>query len=244
MRGKKWKFHIVINQLNEGNLNKIHSRKTQQVSLNTRAFGNRDVSDDGFVCNHKRLGRDRLVNSVPLRNSIVWQIFICDGYCCFCVGKLKMAENIDFGDLLLLALVEGDINEEEYILLTEEDDIEFKQSNFPYHVYEKCNWNIMDELVCRTEFRYKKEDIPRLQAVLRIPEEIFVKRCNSSTGLEALCILLKRFAFPVRYCDMVPFLGRSVPEMFRILHFMTNFILKMQNARLGGNYAENRMYMR
>ena len=118
-----------------------------------------------------------------------------------------MAENIDFGDLLLLALAEGNINEEEYLLLNEEDDNEFKQSNFPYHVYETFDWNIMDELVCRTEFRFKKEDIPRLQAVLRIPEEIFVKRCISCTGLEALCILLKRFAFPVRYSDMVPFFG-------------------------------------
>ena len=43
---------------------------------------------------------------------------------------MKMAENIDFGDLLLLALAEGNINEEEYLLLTEEDENEFKQSIF------------------------------------------------------------------------------------------------------------------
>ena len=101
---------------------------------------------------------------------------------------MKIAGNIDFGDLLLLALAECDINEEEYLLLAKEDDNEFKQSNFPYQVYETFDWNIMDELVCRTEFRFKKEDIPRLQAVLRIPEEIFVKPYNSCTGLEALCI--------------------------------------------------------
>ena len=90
----------------------------------------------------------------------------------------------------------------------------------------------MDELICRTEFMFKKEDIPRLQAVLRIPEENSVQRCNSCTGLEALCILLKRFAFPLRYCDMVPFFGRSVQEMCRIVHFVTNSIFEKNYFRL------------
>ena len=43
-------------------------------------------------------------------------------------------------------------------------------------------------------------------------------------GLEALCILLKRLAYPVRYCDMVPRFGRSVPDLCKIYHLMLNHI--------------------
>lgn len=108
----------------------------------------------------------------------------------------------------------------------------FKQSNFPFQGYDRFNQDTADELFCKVEFRFKKEDIPRLKTVLTIPYEIRIKRCTSCSGLEALCILLKRFAFPVRYCDMVPLFGRSVPELCRIVYFMINFIFERNHFRL------------
>lgn len=139
----------------------------------------------------------------------------------------------DMNDFLILALAEGEINEEEFILLHEENNHESgKQSNFPYRDYQIFDWNTLDELVCKTEFRFEKTDIPHLMEALRIPHEISVKRCSACRGLEALCILLKRFAYPVRYCDMVPLFARSVPELCRIVHFMMNLIYEENSFRL------------
>ena len=110
-------------------------------------------------------------------------------------------------DVYLFALMEGDIDEEEYLLLIEEfDNASMKQSRFPYEEYDPFDWNALDELVCKTEFRFEKNDAPRLLHVLQIPAVISIERCNACPGIEALCILilLKRFTYPVRYCDIVP----------------------------------------
>ena len=110
-------------------------------------------------------------------------------------GKLKMAENIDienmfddnidYEDLLLFLLAEEDIDEEYFLLIAENENM-FKQSNFPFQGYDKFNWDTADELFCKVEFRFKKEDIPRLKTVLTIPDEIRIKRCTSCSGLETL----------------------------------------------------------
>ena len=60
-------------------------------------------------------------------------------------------------DVYLFALMEGDIDEEEYLLLIEEfDNASMKQSRFPYEEYDPFDWNALDELVCKTEFRFEK----------------------------------------------------------------------------------------
>ncbi|CAB4017124.1 Hypothetical predicted protein [Paramuricea clavata] len=136
-------------------------------------------------------------------------------------------------DFYLLALIKGDIDEEEYLLLIEENDNTYmKLSNFPYEEYDPFDWDALDELVCKTEFRFEKNDIPLLQHALQIPAVISIKRCKTCHGLEALCILLKRFAYPVRYCDMVSLFGRSVPEVCRIVHYMVNIIYEKHHFRL------------
>jgi hypothetical protein len=50
--------------------------------------------------------------------------------------------------------------------------------------------------------------------------------------LEALCILLKRFAYPVQYCDMVPMFGWSVPELCKITQYAINHIYNNHSFRL------------
>ncbi|KAK2564013.1 hypothetical protein P5673_012222 [Acropora cervicornis] len=35
-------------------------------------------------------------------------------------------------------------------------------------------------------------------------------------GVEGLCIMLKRFAYPCRYSDLIPIFERSVPELSMI----------------------------
>lgn len=59
----------------------------------------------------------------------------------------------------------------------------------------------LDELnddFCVTHFRFRKEDIRKLRIRFRIPEEIILKTRVKVSGEEALCILLRRLAYPNR----------------------------------------------
>ena len=67
---------------------------------------------------------------------------------------------------------------------------------------------------------------------MHVPDEI---RCYNRVvvdGIEALCIFLKRFAYPCRYSDMLPRFARPVPQLCMTSNQMMNFIYQTQNHRL------------
>ena len=101
---------------------------------------------------------------------------------------------------------------------------DFAQSNFPYKLYLPFNWDNYDENTCQNEIRFEKADILCLKRCLQIPDKVKFYKGIYCQGLEALCILLKRLAYPVRYWDMVPRFGRSVPDLCKIYHLMLNHI--------------------
>ena len=52
------------------------------------------------------------------------------------------------------------------------------------------------------------------------------------SGTEATCILLKRYAYPIRFGDMVPRFGRPVPQLSMITTEMTELVYSMCNHKL------------
>ena len=72
--------------------------------------------------------------------------------------------------------------------------------------------------------RFRKEDLFALLEVFQIPQKITTCQGIAWSGMEALCILLKRLSFPWRLIDMVWAFGRSVPELCLILNHMIDFI--------------------
>ena len=88
-----------------------------------------------------------------------------------------------------------------------------KNPCFPYEEYDHFNLETMDSVDCKAEFRVERNDIPLLAEVLRIPAKF---RCQQGTvcdGMEGLCVLLKRLAYPCRFSDMhmIPRFGKPVP---------------------------------
>ena len=66
---------------------------------------------------------------------------------------------------------------------------------------------------CKAEFRFFKNDIYLLGEVLNIPD---IMKCPYGVlvvGTEALSVLLKRFAYPCRFADMIARFGRPVPQL-------------------------------
>ena len=88
-----------------------------------------------------------------------------------------------------------------------------KNRKFPYWEYEHFNLGRVAEDDCMAQFRFQKEDLPRLMNVLRIPAKVVCSNGTTADGMEALCIVLRKLAYPCRLGDMIPLFGSSAPEL-------------------------------
>ena len=113
--------------------------------------------------------------------------------------------------------------------------------------YLRLNWEDLTEIQCETMFRlvslffflwfwtrypsielqmkninfngrFQKHDMHRLLTALEIPEYYICVQRTHATGMEVLMILLRRLVYPARWCDLVPFFGRSGSEFSLIFN--------------------------
>ena len=103
---------------------------------------------------------------------------------------------------------------------------------FPYWKFDRFDLDAWDDSECYTELRFRKNDLPALLACLRIPENIVCSQRTTCSGLEALCILLKRLAFPCRYTDMATRFGRNPTELCLIFNTILNFVYTTHHHHL------------
>ena len=113
---------------------------------------------------------------------------------------------------------------DEVDLLCIYDAFNRRNPSLPYWNYRHFDLSILSEDECKTEFRFGKGEIPILADVLRIPDIFTCVNGTVASGLEGLCMLLKRFAYPCRLCDLIPRFGRSVPESSLILSEVCSYI--------------------
>ena len=96
-----------------------------------------------------------------------------------------------------------------------------KNPQFPYDNYDECSLDNFSEEECTAEFCVEKNDLPVLADGRGIPPVFRYSQRSVFEGMEGLCMLLKRLAYPCRYSDMIPRFGRPVPE----ISMMTNVVL-------------------
>ena len=72
-----------------------------------------------------------------------------------------------------------------------------------YWRYEKFNLEKLNDDQCKVTFRFSKNHIYHLKETLNIPEEIMCYNNLRVDGVEALCAVLKRFAYTCRFIDMI-----------------------------------------
>ena len=125
-------------------------------------------------------------------------------------------------DLLAVALDAGDISEEEYLLLWEANTS--KNPDFPVDIYPTFHLDEKDATEVKAEFRFEKEDIPVLRAVLGIPESFTCRQGTVCDGMTGLCIVLKRLTYPCRFSDMIPTFGMAVPELCMVFNAVVEYI--------------------
>ena len=131
-------------------------------------------------------------------------------------------------NLFFIALELGDMDEEEEFLMFY-DINRTHNLDLPYWKYEKFDLDHLENDECVAEFRFQKGDIYDLPGVLQVPDEIVCYNGTKVSDIEALCIFLKRHAYPCRYLDLIHRFARPVPE----LCIINNFVLKFLYERWG-----------
>lgn len=91
-------------------------------------------------------------------------------------------------------------------------------------MYGNFSLNDLSEAECKLYFRFEKNDIPRLARALGVPDEFTTDSGHKTSGLDGLCILLRRLAYPNRLSDLEPLFGKSGPALSKIVDYMSNHI--------------------
>ena len=160
-----------------------------------------------------RNGNDAMEISVSLENRKI-------------VAAFNMASLATVCDALLISRYQNIIDDVEFTLLYDKSS---SRLTFPYSKFERFDIYTWDESECQTELRFGKQDLDLLRRNLKIPDEIVCSQRSVCDGMEAMCILLKRVAYPCRYTDMVPRFGRnltnSVSSLMRCLTLYTQAIV-------------------
>lgn len=116
---------------------------------------------------------------------------------------------------LSVMFMEDFLDEDDFVMLYE--TLNKKNPSFPYWSYERFDLTRMTDEECKAEFRFGRAELPLLANALAIPESFVCSNGTVAAGMEGLCILLRRFAYPCRLSDLIPRFGRSVPELSEII---------------------------
>ncbi len=99
---------------------------------------------------------------------------------------------------------EEDVDGEEFLLLQQLNaprrNLHLSQ---PYWQYKRFDLEAMEDSECLVEFRINLTYQPKVH-LFRFPESFTFYSGTVVDAVEALCIALKRNAFPCRYVDLVP----------------------------------------
>ena len=111
---------------------------------------------------------------------------------------------------LIYSLADDIIDEEEFVLLYNAYDS--GNALYPYREYDGFELDSLGLDECLANFRVNKAVLPRLAAALRIPARFICHQGTVCSGLEGLCILLKRLAFSLQVLRCDPPLCSSRPR--------------------------------
>lgn len=138
-----------------------------------------------------------------------------------------MASFKEMRELLLLSHANNTIDDEEFLLLYEQ--FRSKNPDFPYDNHPRFSLDDMDESECLAEFRFQKRHIPLLVEVLQIPDTLLCYQRSVASGMEGICMLLRRLSYPCRYSDMIARFGRPVPVLSMVSNQMLDYIYDLHS---------------
>ncbi|CAC5375187.1 unnamed protein product [Mytilus coruscus] len=128
-------------------------------------------------------------------------------------------------EILLLSAIED--NDELVLISTE-----MNQSHGNVYNGEKNNLEVLTNEQCRLMFRFEKQDIDRLRVALGIPPKIVCNNGTVASGIEGICIVLRRLSYPNRLEDISPIFQRPLYELSYILSKTLDIIYDNTSQKL------------
>ena len=107
-----------------------------------------------------------------------------------------------------------------------------KNPDFPYQYYGHFDLEELDDSECLAEFRFRKWDIPILAKEMGLPDSYTYQQGTVCDGIEGLYLLLRRFAYPCRYSDLITRFGRPVPELCMMTNLVMETVYSLHHHRL------------
>ena len=80
--------------------------------------------------------------------------------------------------------------------------------------------------------RFVKRDIVRLAALLELPAVIYASNGCVCPRVDALCMVLRRFAYPNRLCDLEAFFGRPTSALSLLINKTIRILWNNHRQRL------------
>ena len=144
--------------------------------------------------------------------------------------RFKMSYFKKARDALLIAYNDSLVDDEEFVAL---DDV-CRSKNLELTCYEYPSFALkeMDEAECAIDFRFKKNEIPIHARVLDFPDKFTCQQGTVCKGVEALCMILRRFSFTCRYSVMLPQFGRLILEFRVITNTVVDYIYPIHGEKI------------
>ena len=123
--------------------------------------------------------------------------------------------------VLTLAFHRGIIIEEQFVLFVhalEEDLLRKAQRERTFGP--RLDIQKLEDEQCQLFFRFKYDELLRLKDALHIQDTMRAPNGTKWSGLEGLCVLLRRLSYPNRLRDLEVFFGRGVTDLGIIANFI------------------------
>lgn len=133
-------------------------------------------------------------------------------------------------DALIMAYADGYLDDEEFMILF--DYYKSDNPSYPYWDFQPFCLDDFDSSECESSFRVAKDDLAALRDALRIPASFTCPQGTVCDGMEGLCLLLKRLAYPCRYFDLIDTFARPVPELCMMYNTVLDWVYNTHGFRL------------
>ena len=107
-----------------------------------------------------------------------------------------------------------------------------KNPDFCYESFERFSLDDINNAECLAEYRFRKHDLPLLAEGLQMPDSFMFYQRTISSGMEVLCILLRRLSYPCRFSDIIPRFGQPVPVLSMVSNQVLDYIYDTQDHRM------------
>ena len=130
-------------------------------------------------------------------------------------------------------LMQVEITNEDYDLI----HVLLINEHIPRTITYDCEWprfalHTLTDDQCWANFKFVKQNITRLATLLSLPDVIRVSNDCVCSRVDALCIVLRRFSYPNRLCDLESFVGRPSSTLSLIINETVHQLWSLHRHRL------------